>query len=211
MSVLAVQIVDLRAGKPGKPIDAALHIEVSVEDVLAAEAAWKIERFRVAHDLLVAGVKEEDLPMHWRWDWAKKAPALRYLANRAFGIQCEGQWQGLMMTTTVGHAVQLKEDYGKPLLYVKYVESAPWNLIAMTPKPHFGAIGTRLLEAAVRQSLDEGFHGRIGLHALPNPATEGFYQAKGLLRLGIDAAVEDLPYYEMTREAAARFLSGGKP
>jgi hypothetical protein len=115
-----------------------------------------------------------------------------------------------MMTTTVGHNARLPEQLDKPLVYVKYLESAPWNVKAFVPVPKYGAVGTRLLEAAVRLSISEGFGARVGLHALPNPATEQFYQRRGFIGLGPDAEMEDLPYYEFTAAAAIAFLNEGE-
>ena len=209
MTTHAIQIVDLRRA-PKVPVGAVLHDGVSAVQLLAAEKDWKTARYQIVFDLIKKGRPEADFPQHWRWDWAKKAPQLKLLATHAFGIECEQQWQGLMMTTTVAHAARIGDDKGKPLVYVKYLESAPWNLKSFAEKPRFGAIGARLLEAAILLSKDEGFAGRIGLHSLPNPVTEGFYQTLGLMRLGVDKAVENLPYYEMTRENAAKFLEEAK-
>jgi len=62
------------------------------------------------------------------------------------------------------------------------------------------------MRTAVQLSHDEGFHGRIGLHALPQ--AEEFYRDKcGMQCCGEDPSYEDLPYYEMTREIAMRFTS----
>jgi hypothetical protein len=116
--------------------------------------------------------------------------------------------QGLMMVKTAGCAARLPPDGGQPLVYVDYLEVAPWNLRALTNTPRFGGIGVRLIEAAVRLSRDEGFHGRVGLHSLPQ--AEAFYRDTcRMVCLGADASYENLPYYELTREKAAAFLSGG--
>ena len=93
------------------------------------------------------------------------------------------------------------------MVYVKYLESAPWNLKSMTSTPRFSAVGVRLMEAAVRQSIDEGRNGRLALHSLPS--AQLFYDKLGFVNLGLDAAVEDLPYYELTATAALKFLKGG--
>jgi GNAT superfamily N-acetyltransferase len=167
-----------------QPVAAWLHDELGAIDLLDAEIAWTPERMKAMARMLRAGVAEDDLPQH------------------GFGIQCDGQWQGLMMTTTVGHNARLPEELDKPLVYVKYLESAPWNVQAFVQTPKYRAIGTRLLEAAVRLSVAEGFGGRVGLHALPNLATERFYQRRGLIGLGPDAHMENLPYYEFPSAAA---------
>jgi GNAT superfamily N-acetyltransferase len=210
MSTHPTQIVDLRSGAKA-PIGAVLHDGVSAEQLLAAEKDWKVARYQIVFELIKKGRPATEFPQHWRWDWSKKAPQLRLLATRTFGIECETKWQGLMMTTTVAHVAHIGEDKGKPLVYIKYLESAPWNLKNFADKPRFGGIGLRLIEAAILLSIEEGFFGRIGLHSLPNPATEGFYQKLGFVRLGIDKAVENLPYYELTRQAATKFLEEAKP
>ena len=128
------------------------------------------------------------------------------------GIECQGQMQGLMMVKTAGYTARLPMDMGKPLVYVDYIEVAPWNCRPLTDTPRFGGIGVRLIEAAIRLSMDEGLHGRVGLHALPQ--AEAFYRNVCLMVcLGADANYQDLPYYELTREKAAEFLSegGGQP
>jgi hypothetical protein len=157
---------------------------------------------------IASGVPSGRIPQHWHWNWAAKGANLRFLAYRCLGIECQGQTQGLMMVKTAGSAARLPPDAGKPLVYVDYIEVAPWNLRALTDAPRFGGIGVRLIEAAVRVSLDEGFYGRVGLHSLPQ--AEAFYRDTCLMVcLGADASYQDLPYYELTREKAAEFLGEG--
>jgi hypothetical protein len=97
-----------------------------------------------------------------------------------------------------------------PVVYVKYLESAPWNVKAFSPVPKYGGIGTRLLEAAARLSVAQGFRGRVGLHSLPNALTQNFYRQRRLISFGPDADVEDLPYYELSEAAAIAFFQQGK-
>jgi hypothetical protein len=67
----------------------------------------------------------------------------------------------------------------------------------LTDTPRFGGIGVRLIEAAVRLSIDEGFQGRVGLHSLPQ--AEAFYRGPCRMAcLGADASYQGLPYYEPT-------------
>jgi GNAT superfamily N-acetyltransferase len=206
LSQLPIEIVDCGTRQP---VAAILHDELGALDLLDAEIVWMPERLKAVARMLRGGIAEANLPQHRHWNWWEKAHELKLLATGGFGIHCDGQWQGLMMTTTVGHAAQLLEQRDKPLVYVKYLESAPWNVKAFAPAPKYGAIGTRLLEAAVRVSLAEGFAGRVGLHALPNPETERFYQRRGFIGLGPDARMEDLPYYEFSAAAAIAFLHEG--
>jgi hypothetical protein len=89
---------------------------------------------------------------------------------------CENEWQGVMLTKTAPHFARLPEDKGKPLVYVDYLETAPWNwhVESIGWECRYKATGSILLRQAVIQSLDEGFHGRLGLHALPQ--AEGYYR-----------------------------------
>ena len=94
---------------------------------------------------------------------------------------------------------------GKPLVYVDYLEVAPWNQsFAGTSKKYRGA-GPILLTAAVELSFDEGFKGRVGLHSLPQ--AESFYEKEGMIDLGPDAQVQNLRYYEMTSDVAQTLLA----
>jgi hypothetical protein len=207
MSRSPVQIV---ACDGSYPVGAWLHDDLGALDLLDAEIVWMPARLKAVAQMLRSGVAEVDLPQHRHWNWWEKAHELKMLATGGFGIHCDGLWQGLMMTTTVGHIARLPVQIGMPLIYIKYLESAPWNVKAFAQTPKYGAIGTRLLEAAVRLSISEGFAGRVGLHALPNPATEQFYQRRGLNGLGDDPRVENLPYYEFTTAAANDFLNDGE-
>ena len=80
----------------------------------------------------------------------------------------------------------------------------------MAPSGSSGApLGKRLVWAAVRASFDEGFHGRVGLHSLPQ--SEAFYEEKcGMVRVGEDPDYNSLVYFELTRELAAAILAGGQ-
>jgi hypothetical protein len=113
-----------------------------------------------------------------------------------------------MMVNTAAHAARLEPDRGKPLVYIEYLESAPWNVRELTPQPRYGAVGVRLFEAAVHFSSAQGFFGRVGLHSLPQ--AERFYQTTcRMTHVGANEAVEGLCYFELTRENAQNFLEGG--
>jgi hypothetical protein len=190
--------IEIVARHSRQPVAAWLHDEITPLDLLDAEIAWTPERMKAIAGMLRAGVAETDLPQHRHWNWWEKSYELRVASTRAFGIQCDGQWQGLMMTAARGYFARLGNPPGKPLLYVKYLESAPWNVEIFTPRPKYSAVGMRLLDAAVRVSIADGFEGRIGLHALPNPKTEGFYQRRGFIGFGPDPQMDGLPYYELS-------------
>ena len=115
-----------------------------------------------------------------------------------------------MKLATVGHVGRHPEQKGKPIVYVDYLETAPWNIKplmqALEKSPQFAAVGSRLIEAAVRKSLDEGFKGRVALHSLTT--SERFYiETCGMTALERDPAKQNLLWCEFTPEQAEIFLS----
>ncbi len=113
-----------------------------------------------------------------------------------------------MWTWIRGYRARLPPDTGQPIVYVDYLEAAPWNTREYTSSPRYRGIGTRLLQAAILLSREKGFQGRAGLHALPQ--SEHFYAgACGMLNLGADANYQGLAYFEFTSEAAATFVGTG--
>jgi len=187
---------------------ARFHEDVTADQLAEAESQWKPFRQAAAQRLLSSGSTPQDvfrLIQHLHWDWLRKAQPLRegLLSVRCFGIEAEDRWQGLVMVELAAHSAELEPDKGKPLAYVEFLESAPWNLAEMTDAPRFGLIGKRLMEAVIRQSIEEGFGGRVGLLALPQ--AEPFYQdchmahPDGLAKLGMN-------WYELTGKNAGEFL-----
>lgn len=201
MSTIPVQIVR-RQDKA--LVDAVLHTELVPTVLVEAEKEWGPIRLKAAQKLLCAG-RNSEIPQHFHWDWGAKSFNLQLLAYRCLGIECSGKWQGLLMVKLSGQVARLDPDKGKDLVYIDYVESAPWNLPMMVDTPIYN-VGPVLMRAAVQLSYDEGFHGRIGLHALPQ--AENFYRnICGMRDCGPDASYHDLVYYEMTNEIAASFAS----
>jgi hypothetical protein len=179
---------------------------VTQELVEQTEDRWTVPRLQGALRCHRSG---RSVPEHFHWDWRRKAPKLRLLAYRCFGLECQGEMQGLMMVNTASCVARLEPDRRKPLVYVDYLESAPWNLQGLVDEPRFGAVGVRLFEAAVRFSLTEGFGGRVGLHALPQ--AEDFYgRACQMTRVEPDPNVQGLWWFELTAEQARAFLGEGE-
>lgn len=186
-------------------VDALLHDELAPKVLVDVEKEWGPIRLAAARKLCTAG-RTTEIPQHYHWDWGAKSQKLQLLAYRCLGIECAGKWQGLLLVKHTGQVARLDPDKGKDLVYVEYLESAPWNLKVMVDAPLYGGIGPTLMLTAVQLSHDEGFHGRIGLHALPQ--AEEFYRDDCKMHnCGPDPSYEDLPYYEMTRDLAARYTS----
>jgi len=91
------------------------------------------------------------------------------------------------------------------MVYVDFLEAAPWNLKASATAPRFKGVGTALLVDAVRLSIETGFGGDVGLHSLPQ--AEPFYTRCGMTRIGEDPDYYGLPYYEYTSSQAAEWLA----
>jgi len=186
-------------------VDAVLHTKLAPTVLVEVEKEWGPIRLAAAQKLYDAG-RIKEIPQHCRWDWGAKSQKLHFLGYKCLGIECAGKWQGLLMVKLTGQVARLDPDKGKDLVYIDYLESAPWNLAMMVDTPLYGGVGPVLMRTAVQLSHDEEFHGRIGLHALPQ--SEEFYRDDcGMQCCGPDPTYQNLPYYEMTREIAARFTS----
>lgn len=139
---------------------------------------------------------------HAHWDWRDKLDPdiLRWLYF--IGIEF-GDVQALMAVNTVPSSARL--ETGANIVYISYLETAPWNLVAFTEAPLYSGCGTQLIAAAIRRSIETGCNGRVGLHSLPQ--SEQFYAARcGMNRIGPDVEYDELVYFEFTPEQAAQFL-----
>ena len=187
-------------------IEADLVDELSKDDLMQAHLEWgpvRLEALRRLREVKCPW------PEHWHWDWSKKADLLDLLAYRCMGIRHGERMQGLMMISTIASKGRLPGQQGKAVLYIEFLESAPWNLRALTEAPQFLGVGVRLLEAAVEFSGEEGFGGRVGLHSLPQ--SDEFYR-KYMTDLGLDSRQsQGLRYFEMSAEQVRYFLEGRKP
>lgn len=188
-------------------IDARLLDEMKPQDLLVVEGEWAPERSLVMQELLRQGVPRPQWPQSLHWDWRRKAPQLSLLESTGVGIVCQQRWQGVMLTKTVSYVSQLPQDRGKPLVYIDYLEVAPWNWVIpeIGRAGEFRAVGSVLFWKAVKQSQEEGFYGRVGLHALPQ--AEQFYEKGcGMTALARDPNKQNLLYFELSRQQAQRHL-----
>jgi len=204
------EVIQLFDNAAKKLVDAELFDEVTVEHFLETQKKWRPIVKDAAQQLYRAGADVGSIPQHFHWDWTSKEADLRVLAFTFFGISCGGELQGLMKLATVGHVARHPEQKGKPIVYVDYLETAPWNIKVLTQaqgkNSRFGAVGSRLIEAAVRKSQEEGFKGRLALHSLPS--SEPFYiETCGMTALERDPAKQNLVWCEFTPEQAETFLS----
>jgi hypothetical protein len=193
-------------------VDALLHVGLSEEQIRAAQSDWEPIRKRAIERLHRDGVPLDALPKHWGWDWTRKVSRLGSKVFGFYGIECEGKMQGMLEAAKEGYLAKLASQKGKPLIYVRYIETAPWNLKLLEPNPRYGGVGSKLIRAAVDLSLEEGYKGRIGLHSLPGNnkgEPEWFYRSTCKMEsIEAERDGEGLPYFELTPEKATEFLSG---
>ncbi len=126
------------------------------------------------------------------WDWTrKKRLSLSDERYEAYAVEYDDLTQGLLWIETQWHRSQWV--IGQPLVYIEALASAPWNRRLINSNPWLQGIGTVLLQFARKRSLDLGYQGRLGLHALPG--SESFYEARNMLNFGCDPDRE-MVYFE---------------
>jgi hypothetical protein len=137
------------------------------------------------------------------WDWIEKSKvAARTLGQETFAVEC-GKTQGLMLVDLNGFG-RLDVQRGRDLIYVELLATAPWNRRNAVPSRHYKSVGRVLIATAISLSIDTGFHGRLGLHSLPQ--SESWYRdIAGFTDGGFDAP-KRMRYFEMTKDQAMAFL-----
>jgi len=202
MSLQCVSLVDCGTGQT---IDAVVKADLPLLRAVDVEEAWSPYRFAAIRQFLNSGGAGA-IPEHVHWNWAVKVLQFNSAVHCLVGIEAAGEIQGLMWIWLSGRSAWLPPAAGETLVYVDYLETAPWNTLAHPQPPRFKGVGTGLLQAAIYRSQQEGFDGRIGLHTLPQ--SEGFYANRcGMQNLGTDSAYQNLTYFEFTAAAAAHFLT----
>ncbi|MEX0867650.1 MAG: hypothetical protein WD030_09845 [Pirellulales bacterium] len=177
----------------GQLVKAELHDAILPRHLDHHERLWKP---------LIQARQEE----HGHWDWQSKCR--HYSAQLSYeflAVECQQETQGLMIVNTIRRC-RLPQQTNKHLVYVEYLEVAPWNRPHVTVDPKYRLVGTVMLAAAIQLSIDDGNKGRIGLHSLPQADT--FYRDRcGMTDLGPDASIfGNLHYFEMTEQQATQFM-----
>lgn len=210
-ATITIRLLDLHKDEV---VDALLHTGLTEKQITTAQEGWEPVRKQSIERLHEQGYPLEELPKHWGWNWTRKIKQLGNPLLGFFGIECEGRMQGLLEVAKEGHLAKLPAQKGKPLIYVKYIETAPWNIKLLDPKPHFGGVGSRLMHVAVDLSVSEGCKGRVGLHSLPGDKQGGpewfYHEVCKMESIEGERDGEGLLYFELTAENADEFLKGGK-
>ena len=191
MKVTHVQIFDQRI----RSFVQAEMLEDPGDDYIeTVDALWSVYKRRVLRERRAAG---KPVPEHNHWNWKLKLEQERFENSlyTCFAI-VRDEPQGLMMLKYGSEFVsRCAGQQGKPLVYLAYLESAPWNVKEYSDTICYSGIGTEFYKMAIRFSRLLGFSGRVGLHSLPG--AEGFYaNTCQMISLGHDPKYDNLVYFE---------------
>lgn len=212
MTVIMTPIALLNV-ESGQAEDAELWDAITEQQLADWEGEWLPELFKSVQKMKRAGVERELWPQSRHWDWRRKTASLQgMLARQGFSVVCDGVTQGMMIVDTTTKRCRLEDQQGKNLVYVEFVENAPWNRQELlNDSPKYRGIGSVLIRTAIELSKKEEFKGRIGLHSLPQ--SNSFYaNSCGMTDLGADPNPVYAPmrYFEMTEGQAEAFIEKGQ-
>jgi hypothetical protein len=199
--------VELAKMESGLLLDA-----ITDQQVADWEAEWMPELFKALQRLKRAGVERRHWPQSRHWDWRRKTEAVQGMLDHAgFSIVCGGVTQGMMRVDTTKKRCRIGVQKNNNLVYVEYLENAPWNRKELLfDPPRYRGVGSLLVRAAIDLSKELGFKGRTGLHSLPQ--SNSFYaNTCGMTDLGVDPDPEYDPmrYFELTPEQAEAYIEKG--
>jgi hypothetical protein len=191
MKVTNVQIFDRRTHSF---VEAELLEDPGDDYIETVDALWSVYKRRFLRKRRAAG---KPVPEHSHWNWKLKLEQerLEHSFYKCFAI-VRDEPQGLMMLKYGNEFVcRNAKQQGKPLVYLAYVESAPWNVKEYCDDILFSGIGREFYKTAIQFSRRLGFFGRVGLHSLPG--AEGFYTSVcQMVFEGYDPTYDGLAYFE---------------
>ena len=192
----------------GNIVEAALWDAIVEKNLVDWRTEWVPELFRLVQQLNRDGIGRELWPQNLHWNWRDKTKAIENsLGNPCFSVVCNGLTQGLMITSTIKRA-RIDIQFNQHLVYIQYLESAPWNRKHSQNSAYtaYSGVGSILVRAAVAYSLQNEYKGRVGLHSLPQ-ADDFYANTCRMTSLGTDDT--GLHYFEFTPEQAQAFIRGG--
>jgi hypothetical protein len=194
-----VRLIDARA--TDRPLVLAnLYRDFPADKLELIEIDWADARQRAADSDQAVGLAPLE---HAHWDWRNKRDSIKTGHHMAVVVEYEGDIQGAMAVLRIPREARLGVGH---LVYIDYVEAAPWNLRAFANQPRFLGIGTVLIADAIRLSTEMQLGGAIGLHSLPQ--AEEFYSKRcRMTPLGQDSNYFDLTYFELPARDATDWLA----
>ena len=106
------------------------------------ETGWATAREVAAQTAMAAGLNPLE---HEHWNWRNKVESVEDGRHLLVAVECEGEWQGLMAVARLPRSGRLGGGW---VVYVDYLETAPWNLKSAAVSPRFKAVGMALLADA---------------------------------------------------------------
>jgi hypothetical protein len=119
-----------------------------------------------------------------------------------FALDQNGLAQAFMLIRS-GHVVRCDNGHRRPLVYVNFLEVAPWNK-PTAPHRAFQGLGPILLRIACDISIQRGYNGRVGLHSVAE--AEDFYRRIGFQVFDCPSEYNEL-YMELSGPEARKLLS----
>lgn len=202
-----------RGGTAGEIVIADLIEELTADEAEKADLSWEGPIMELVAKCTRAGLRSDQLPPSWGWDWRAKIEQEAQPEWCFFGIEFEGLMQGMLAVDTFpqscDHSENLESVTELNGLYLCYVCAAPWNLgyylEQVGESARFVDIGSVLFEVAVYKSLECGCEGRLILHSLKE--AELFYRKRGMIDMGPDKRhPNELVRFELSAERAKHLL-----
>lgn len=204
--------VHLVEASSGELVDAELYDEIGERQLIDWQFQWRPAVQTYVKRLMENGIGQNDTawPQSWHWDWRAKIDEIRgLLGHTGYSVVCRDVTQGMMRLDLASKRARHSSDEGKDIVYIDYLEVAPWNWREpYADPPIYRGVGPVLIHAAFTRSIEEGFHGRVGLHSLPQAVR--FYERCGFTSFGTHPSEYRgrLPYFEATPEVAEAYLKG---
>lgn len=120
---------------------------------------------------------------------------------RSFALIVDERILGVLFLQSEAQLSRLQ--FQSPLVYVRYVATAPWNRPDQCRPGRLRGVGTALIAWATEVSRESGCSGRLGLHSLQS--SDAFYLRLGFRNLGLDAARRGMTYFELPEPNDAGF------
>jgi hypothetical protein len=131
-------------------IRASVYRDYYARELEEIEASWAEAREEAAGRGQAAGLAPLE---HTHWDWRNKADSVEAGHHMLVAVECEAAIQGLMAVLRLPRRARLGDGN---VVYVDYLETAPWNLKGSVDPPRFLGVGTVLMAEAVRISAEGG-------------------------------------------------------
>ncbi len=148
------------------------------------------------------------------YDWSSRDLGARSIFNwvavynfnvgpsaHALTLRVDAGSEALMLIKE-GHVTRCDQGHRAPLVYVGFLEVAPWNKAAGVGRRYHG-LGTIMLRVACDVSMHLGYGGRLGLHSLAS--AQDFYRRIGFRSLDCPNEYNEI-YFEMDEHVAQELL-----